>query len=121
MQYDESTQFTDANVTMFLSELEEYVSLLITFLAYKQENPDAPISCLSLDRMALKEFDRGSTNIDAPNANDVNVLEEAETEDEVIWNGKDLYRKFEDLVTKDHISIGSFNNSISRGGASMQK
>ncbi len=36
---------------MYLAELEEYVSLLITYLAYKQENPDAAISSLSLERM----------------------------------------------------------------------
>lgn len=50
----------------------------------------------------------------------MNVAEEAETDEEIITNGKDLYRKFEDMVTKDHISIGSFNNSMSKG-ASMMK
>ena len=71
--------------------------------------------------MALKEFDKGPINvrilmlylkfllqIEAPNANDVNLTEDAETEDDVITNGKDLYKKFEDLVSKDHISIGSY-------------
>jgi hypothetical protein len=38
----------------------------------------------------------------------VNVTDDAETEDEVITNAKDLYKKFEDLVSKDHISIGSY-------------
>lgn len=51
MQYDEDTQFNENNVTMYLAELEEYNSLLITYLAYKQENPDAPISSLILERM----------------------------------------------------------------------
>ena len=63
MQYDEETQFKENNVTMYLAELEEYVSLLITYLAYKQENPDAAISSLSLEKMALKEFDKGATNV----------------------------------------------------------
>jgi magnesium transporter len=49
MQYDEDTVFNEANVTLYLAELEEYISLFITYLAYKQENPDAPISSLSLD------------------------------------------------------------------------
>ena len=49
MQYDEDTVFNEANVTSYLAELEEYISLFITYLAYKQENPDAPISSLSLD------------------------------------------------------------------------
>ena len=63
MQYDEDTQFKENNVTMYLAELEEYISLLITYLAYKQENPDAAISALSLEKMALKEFDKGPTNV----------------------------------------------------------
>jgi hypothetical protein len=49
MQYDDDTVFNEANVTLYLAELEEYISLFITYLAYKQENPDAPISSLSLD------------------------------------------------------------------------
>ena len=70
--------------------------------------------------MIQKEFDKGPTNvnylifkiylyiqIEAPNTNEVNLNEDAETEEDVITNGKDLYKKFEDLVTKDHISIGS--------------
>lgn len=63
MQYDEETQFKENNVTIYLAELEEYVSLLITYMAYKQENPDAAISALSLEKMAMKEFDKGSTNV----------------------------------------------------------
>lgn len=35
MQYDEDTQFNENNVTIYLSELEEYISLLITFMAYR--------------------------------------------------------------------------------------
>ena len=63
MQYDEDTIFNENNVTMYLAELEEYISLLITYLAYKQENPDAAISSLSLERMIHKEFDKGPTNV----------------------------------------------------------
>lgn len=40
-QYDDDTQFNESNVTMYLAELEEYISLFITYLAYKQEQPDA--------------------------------------------------------------------------------
>ena len=63
MQYDEDTQFNENNVTLYLAELEEYISMLITYLAYKQENPDAAISSLSLERMVQKEFDKGPTNV----------------------------------------------------------
>ena len=46
--------------------------------------------------------------IEAPSSNDVNLHEDAETEEDVITNAKDLYKRFEDLVSKDHISIGSY-------------
>lgn len=51
--------------------------------------------------MALKEFDKGSMNIDAPLTNDINITEDGETEDDVITNAKDLYKRFENLVSKD--------------------
>lgn len=35
--YDEQTQFNENNVTMFLSELEEYISSFITFLAQRNK------------------------------------------------------------------------------------
>jgi hypothetical protein len=41
----------------------------------------------------------------------VNIADDAETEDEVITNGKDLYKRFENLVSKDHINIGGNNTS----------
>ena len=113
MQYDDDTLFRENNVTLYLAEVEEYISLLITYIAYKQENPDAAISALSLEKMLLKEFDKGSFNvsiytiylwfiinlilnqIDAPN---INMMENAETEDDVITNGRDLFKKFENLA-----------------------
>lgn len=49
-----------------------------------------------------------SYQIEAPNSHDVNLTEDAETEDEVVTNGKDLYKRFENLVSKDQISIGSY-------------
>lgn len=63
MQYDDDTVFNENNVTLYLAELEEYISLLITYLAYRQENPDAAISSLSLERMIHKEFDKGPSNV----------------------------------------------------------
>ncbi len=66
MQYDDETQFNENNVTLYLAELEEYVSLLITYLAYKQENPDAAISSLSLERMIQKDFEKGPANVRNP-------------------------------------------------------
>lgn len=77
MQYDDDLQFNENNVTMYLAELEEYIAHYITYLATREKNPDAPISALSLDNMANKEFDKGQITIDAPHARDyVNVDDE---------------------------------------------
>ena len=53
---------------MYLGELEEYISLLITFLAYQNnENQDAAISSLSLEKMAFKDFEKGPINVSSQN------------------------------------------------------
>lgn len=64
MQYDETLQFNENNVTLYLCELEEYISNFITYLAQKEKNPDAPVSALSLADMLNKEFDKKAINID---------------------------------------------------------
>lgn len=101
MQYDDDLQFNENNVCLYLSELEEYISLFITYLAYKQENPDAAISSLSLDKMAQKDFEKGPINIDPPNPNDALANEDLETEDEVITNPAALYKKYEEQALKE--------------------
>lgn len=86
MQYDSDTTFNESNVTMFLAELEEYISLFITYLAYKQENPDAAIAALSLEQMGVKEFEKNALHVDAKNSHEVNIQEDMETEDELVVN-----------------------------------
>lgn len=69
-----------------MAELEEYISLFITYLAYKQENPDAAISSLSLEKMDVKEFDRNKNqlNIDALTSQDIAQMnDDMETEDDI--------------------------------------
>ena len=86
----------------YLAELEEYISLFITYLAYKQENPDAAISSLSLEKMAIKEFDKDKLIIDAPNSNDIGMMnDDMETEDEVTVDPRQLYKRFEDMWTRE--------------------
>lgn len=49
------------------------------------------------------------------------MTDDGETEDDVITNGADLYRKFEHLKNREQNSISGFNNSISKIGGSMLK
>jgi coiled-coil domain-containing protein 63/114 len=63
MHYEPETQFNEQNVTMYLAELEEYSSMLITYLAYKNEMPDAAVSALSLDQMVEKDKEAGPLHV----------------------------------------------------------
>lgn len=51
MPYDTDTQFNENNITGYLSELEEYISSLITLMAYKKEDPNAAISSIPLNQL----------------------------------------------------------------------
>ena len=90
-----------------MAELEEYISLFITYLAYKQENQDAAISSLSLENMDVKEFDknRNQLNVEALNSQDLMQMnDDMETEDEVTTDPRALYKRFEDLWNKENKS-----------------
>ena len=103
MQYDDDVTFNENNVTMYLTELEEYISVFITYLAHREKNPDAPISALSLEDMQNKEFDKGPIAIDAPNAHDFVAMEDDTTaDDEIVTNPMDKYRKYEELAMKGY-------------------
>lgn len=51
MSYDEETQFNESNITQYLAELEEYISSLITYVAFKKDDPNAAISSVPLDKL----------------------------------------------------------------------
>ena len=43
---------------MYLSELEEYISSLITYCAYKRDDPHAALSSLPLEALNKKEHNK---------------------------------------------------------------
>jgi hypothetical protein len=52
--------------------------------------------------MAIKEFDKDKLNIDAPNSNDIGMMnDDMETEDEVTVDPRQLYKRFEDMWTRE--------------------
>ena len=54
--------------------------------------------------MAVKEFDKNQLNIEAPSSQDINIGigDDLETEDEITVDPRMLYKKFEDMWTKDN-------------------
>ena len=100
-QYDESTQFNENNVTTYLTELEEYISSFITYLAHREKNPDAHISALPLDIMTSKDFKADPIAIDAPNATDyVSMEDETNADDDIVTNPAEKYRRYEEMALR---------------------
>ena len=100
-QYDDDTQFNENNVTMYLTELEEYVSSFITYLAQREKHTDAHVSALPLDIMTSKDFKADPIAIDAPNATDfVSMEEDTNADDDIVTNPAQKYRKFEEMASR---------------------
>lgn len=84
-----------------MAELEEYISLFITYMAYKQDNQDAPISSLGLENIPAKDFenDRAVGTIEALTSQDIEqnmMADDAETEDEFMTDPRMLRNKFDE-------------------------
>jgi hypothetical protein len=51
MSYDEGFVFNESNIVHYLAELEEYISSLFTYSAFKRDDPNAAISAIPLDKL----------------------------------------------------------------------
>jgi hypothetical protein len=58
MNYDQNTIFNETNIVQYLAEMEEYISSLITYTAYKKEDPNAAISSVPLENLNQKDFNK---------------------------------------------------------------
>ena len=106
MSYEEGTTFNDTNVIQYLAELEEYISSLITYAAFKKDEPYAAISAIPFEKLNKKEFDKTKLNVDAPTSTQYDGVQDAENkEDEGIVNSKDLFKKFTHLVNNNLIAF----------------
>lgn len=102
-------QFNENNVTLYLSELEEYISTFITFLAQRNKTSYPSIQALPLDTIGVKDFSKGQIQIDTGMpAEYAHIVEEADTEDEYLTNPRDLFKKFNEIAAKD---FGALNQS----------
>ena len=66
MAYEPNTVFNENNVFPHLAELEEYISSLITYVAFKRDDPNAAISSVPLEKLTQKDFGKKEMLIDAP-------------------------------------------------------
>ncbi len=51
MGYEEGIHFTENNIVQYLAELEEYISSLITYTAFKRDEPNAAICAIPLEKL----------------------------------------------------------------------
>jgi len=59
MQYnDDELVLNENNIIQYLAEMEEYISSLITYVAYQKGDPNAAISSLPLEMLTKKEDNR---------------------------------------------------------------
>lgn len=114
MNYDDETTFNNNNVTLFLAELEEYISELITHNEYRKNNPNAAISAIPLDKLHPKTQDKGLEKPELPSKEEIQItsdVQEGDEEKELVISGKDLYKKFEDMVKKNQITYSTIKNA----------
>lgn len=48
MSYDDGIVFTENNIVAYLAELEEHICSLVTYSAFKKDDPNAAISAIPL-------------------------------------------------------------------------
>ena len=62
--YKDGITFTENNIVQYLAEVEEYISSLITYTAFKNERDDAAITYIPLENLFPKDFTKKSIAID---------------------------------------------------------
>ena len=81
MNYDDGIVFTENNIVAYLAELEEYIGSLVTYMAFKHDDPQASTAAIPLSQLNEKKFGQRDLEIAAQEAKSyVNdpVLEKAQ-------------------------------------------
>ena len=63
MNYEDGIVFTENNIVSYLAELEEYISSLITYTAFKRDEPNAAISSIPLEKLNQKDFQKKNITV----------------------------------------------------------
>lgn len=56
--YEKGFTFNESNIVPYLAELEEYIAILITYLATKRDDPVAPFALIPLDKLDIKNHNK---------------------------------------------------------------
>ena len=93
---------------MYLSELEEYISGLITYMATKRGDPNPTISGVPLGDLPFKDWPKKDISIDAPQ--DTTVRTATGEEEESTYDITLLKKRFEEKIEKNLIVPSSKND-----------
>ena len=74
MSYDDGIVYTENNIVSYLAELEEHICSLITYSAFKKDDPNAAISAIPLNQLNSKEFGKKELDVSSVFALIVNFL-----------------------------------------------
>lgn len=95
---------------------------MITYVAYKRDDPNAAISSVPLEKLPQKDFNKKEIAIDAPvdTERDISLMaartDVGGDEEDMIMDSKQLYMKFLDMVGKKQINI-VHQSQAKKGGA----
>ena len=95
--YTDGINFTENNIVQYLAELEEYISSLIAYTAFKNEKPDAAISYIPLEKLLPKDYNKKNTayTFDKPDETQLqNVDEDAYSREGELTNARELFKRY---------------------------
>lgn len=110
MSYEDGTTFNEANVVQYLSELEEYISSLITYSAFRKEEPYAAISAIPLEKLNKKDFEKTKNTYEIPFSLSYEETAEAQLfEEERLTDPKKFFEKYAYHENMGHIKPAGKN------------
>jgi hypothetical protein len=100
MNYGDGIVFTENNIVSYLAELEEYISSLITYMAFKRDADNAATSAIPLEQLNEKKFGQRDLEIEPPPA--MSYKREDPNLEQALWDGH-LPGETEDFFTEHKI------------------
>ena len=111
--YQDGITFTENNIVSYLAELEEYISSLITYTAFKRDEPNAAIASIPLEKLNQKNFQQAKIAIETPVDWVVNSETNPDSIEQDIISAKELYMKcMTALENKSIRPVGHGTNKI---------
>ena len=90
--YKDGITFTENNIVQYLAEVEEYISSLITYTAFKNEKDDAAITYIPLENLEPKDHNKAQIRVQPPVGIEIaNVDDEMYPAEYEVVTAKDLY------------------------------